>query len=153
VASVGIGLHEEFLGYKLGGAVKINGAYRLVCTDGHYTLNTVVQRRVNDVLPAVDVRMDGLYGVVFTSRYLLEGRSVHHDVYASHCPPQTIYVSHIADEITHGRVSRVWEALTHFVLFQLIAAKNDEPSGAVLGQQHLYELLPERSGAAGYEHM
>jgi hypothetical protein len=63
------------------------------------------------------------------------------DVHAVHCAHEPLPVAHIADEIAQRLV--VESVHLHFVLFQLIAAEDDNLLRLFFRQQGLGEFLSE----------
>ena len=65
------------------------------------------------------------------------------DIHAVHRADEPLAVADVANEIAQGRM--VEFAHLHFVLFQLVAAEDDDLLRLFLGKQRLCELLAEGS--------
>ena len=81
-----VGGDEQLVGDELGRAVEVDRVGRLVGGERDHLLDVVRQRRVDDVLRAMDVGLDALQRVVFGRRHLLERRGVDHEVDAVASP-------------------------------------------------------------------
>src|ERR1022692_205236 len=145
--AIGIRLYEQFLGDELGGAVQIDGVDGLVGAQRQDSLHAVVQRSFDDVLRAVDVGLDGFDGVRLARGYLLQRRRVDDHIDSHHGTPQAVQIAHVADEIAETGI--VESTHPHFVLFQFVAAKDDQALRIVLAKEDLRALPSERPGAAG----
>ncbi len=72
------------------------------------------------------------------------------DIDSMHGADESLPVAHIADEIAQAFV--VEPAHLHFMLFQLVAAEDDDLLRLLLLEQNFCKLLAEGPGPAGDEH-
>ena len=63
---------------------------------------------------------------------------------------QALRIAHVADEITQAGMIESRRA--HIVLFQFVAAEDDELLRMVFTQHHFDKLLAERSRPPGHQH-
>ena len=94
----------------------------------------------------MDVGLDALHGVVFRRRDLFERGGMDHEVYAAHRLDQTIGITHVSEEESHTVLR---ELLLHFVLLELVAGVNNQPTRPVALEQRPYALPAEGTGTAG----
>src|SRR5207237_10608235 len=108
---VGVGLHEDLSGARLGGAVEVHGVDGVVGGQRHDAGNAGVDRGVGHVLGAQHVRAHGLEGVVLARRHLLHGGGVNDHVGALRRPSHTTAVADITDEEAKALVAVASEHL------------------------------------------
>ena len=75
---------------------------------------------------------------------------MHHNIHAVHGAQQPVAVAHITDEVAQGRVIVARHA--HFMLFEFIAAEDNDLFGLFFCQQHFDEFFTEGTCAAGDEY-
>jgi hypothetical protein len=75
---------------------------------------------------------------------------VYDHVHTLHSAAQTFPVSDVTDEIAEARIVEPCDP--HFVLFELIAAEDDELRRPVVAQQNFYEFAPERASSTSDEY-
>ncbi len=103
--------------------------------------HALVDGGINHVASAHDVGLDGFERIVFAGRNLFERGRVHHDGYAGKRALQALCIAHVADEI--AQAGMIESRRPHVVLFEFVAAEDDELLGMVLAQHHLDKLLAE----------
>ncbi len=144
-----VGRHEQLVRAQLRRTVEVDRACRFVGRKSHHTTDFSVYGTFDDVLSAQDVRLDGLERVVLRYGHMLESRSVHDGIYPLHRPIQTVFVTHVADEVADGRVLVVREDLRHLELLEFVARVDDETGDVRIGFEYAAdERLAERTGAA-----
>ena len=70
-SGIGVRRHKKLVAHQLGTAVQVDRIHRLVRGQGDHLLHIGIQRRVDNVLRAIDIGADRLVGIVLTGRYLL----------------------------------------------------------------------------------
>src|SRR5581483_11228588 len=145
-----VGLHEHFLGTELGRAIEIDRVYGLVGTECQDPADTAVDGRIDDILAAHDVGLNGFERVVLAGGNLLECGGMYHDSYPRQSTIEAGTIADVADEISQTRI--VEPGSLHVVLLQFITAENDELLRPVIAQHYLGEFLPERAGSTSDQH-
>jgi len=113
----------------------------------------LVNGHIDDVLGAEDVGLDGLERIVFRGRHLLEGRGVDDDVHSVEGPAEPLLVADVPDEVAHAGVLARRKRLGHLVLFQLVAAEDDETPGGVAPENGPRKHSSERPRASRDEYV
>lgn len=139
---------EELVGGEFRRPVEIDRVRCLVGRERHHLFDACRDRRLDDVLGAMDVRLDTFHGVVFGGRHLLQRGGMDHEIDAPHRLLQAFGVAHIADEIAHLR--RV-ELLRHFILLELVAREDDDAARLVPLDQRAGEFAAEGARAPRYQ--
>src|ERR1035437_4891355 len=137
---------EEFVAHELRGAVEIDGAGGLVRAQRDDPLNLAIKGRIDDVLCAVDVCLDGLEGVVLGGRNLFERGGMDDDVNAVERPGQPLTISHVADEEPQPRIGP--DLLLELVLLEFVTAEYDDSPRRMPLEDRLDEGASERACAA-----
>src|SRR5262249_18275191 len=135
---------------ELGRPVEVHGVGRLVRAERDHALDAAVDRRVDDVLRAEDVRLHAFPRVVLGDRNLLEGGGVDHHVHALERAAQAVAITHVAEEEAQRRV--LPDDLAHLGLLELVAREDDQPPWAMAREQPLDEAAAERARASRDQH-
>ena len=105
-ARIGISLHKHFFRAQLGGAIKIDRIHRLVGAERQNAAHALIDRRIDHVAPAHDIRLDRFKRIVLASRHLLERRRMHHHRHARERPLQALHVPNVSNEIPQAADDR-----------------------------------------------
>ena len=141
---------EQLVARELGRAVEVDGAGGLVGREGDHALHAAVDGRLDHVLRAEDVGLDGLERVVLAHRHVLERRGVDHHVDALHRAVEPVAVTNVADEEPQLRVLVVREDLLHLELLELVSRVHDHSANAGIAvEDGADELLAEGTGSSG----
>ena len=103
-----------------------------------------VQRRVDDVLGAVDVGLDGLRRVIFAGRHLLQRGGMDYIVHAVEGPQKPVPVANVPDKESQLR-SVFPELVLHDELLEFIPGVDDDFLRIIMGQDIFGESFAEAS--------
>ena len=129
-ARVGI---DHMLHHRLADAHGVDRIRRLVRRQADDALDARLDRGVQHVVRALDVRLDGLHREKFAGRHLLERRRVENIVDARHRVAHRLQVAHVADiELDLAGAVGILrlQLVAHVVLFLFIARENADLSHA-----------------------
>ena len=129
----------------------VDGIGGLVGGKADDTLDACVDGRVEDVIRADDVGLDGLHREEFAARDLLEGGGVEDVVHAAHSALERGLVAHVADvELDLVRDLRIigLVLMAHVVLL-LLVAREDADLLDVCREETLEDGVAEGTGSSG----
>ena len=145
--------HGDLLLDGLADAHRVDGIRGLVGRQADHALHARVDRRVERVVGADDIRLDGLHREELATRHLLERRRVEHIVHALHRVLQRALVPHVTNIkfnlVRHLRHPRL-EVVPHIVLLLLIAAEDPDLAN-ISPQKTVQHRIAKAPGTAGDE--
>src|SRR5690606_15555804 len=146
-----IGGDEYLIGRKLAGAIQIDRAHGLVGRQGDDPLHLLPQRSPDDVLGAMNIRVDAFERVVLGDADMLQGGGMDDIVDPGHRHLKTLGIAHVPDEIAEFGIGIRRELMRHVELLLFVARKNDKAAHLVFLQDGPDELLPEAASSSRYK--
>jgi hypothetical protein len=143
---VGVSLDHDLLGAELGGPVEVHRIHGLVGGEGHDLFHAAVDARIDDVLCAQDVGLDGLEGVVLGGGNLFQRRGVYDKMDAPHGAVDAISIPDVAQQEAQPVIP---EFRAHLALFQLVPGEDAEGPERVILHEAPGECPSEGTGASG----
>ena len=104
-------------------------------------MHTSINGGIDYVPAAHNVGLDRFKRVVLACRHLLERGRVHYNRNAGKGAPQPVSVPNIADKVPQPGI--IEARRLHLMLFQLVAAENDQLARAVVAEHNFHKLLSE----------
>ena len=151
-SGVGVPLYEQLLRDLLRRSVQVHGVDGLIRGQRNDALHAAINRGVNDVFGADNIRLDRFKRVVFASRHLLERSRMHHHVHSVKRAVESVFIPDITEKVAERGIADVGEHLPHVMLLQLIPAEHNEFLGSLFPQHDFHEFLAEGAGAPGDQH-
>ena len=140
--------HDHFLHHRLGCAHGVDGVCRFVRGQADDRLDSLVDRRRQDVFRAENVGLDRLYREKLAGRHLFERRRVEDIIHAVHRVFDGLDVPHVADvkfDLLGGFGHFRLKLVPHIVLLLLVAGK-DTDLADIRFQKAVENSISERTG-------